>query len=297
MKKDTLYELYSMLDTKKVTDSLFKLMLLNGSSEDIFYRFCRNNVVNNNTFDHFLNIAECLDDIGNREIKEDLTNLIIDISSDDYIVNNSDYLYILESIIFLLDFDNIKDFELFEDYELYYYKSIILSEFIRFLQSLKKIDINKVYDHDMAEIIDAYRMMIGSLYNTTTNKNELSLNQMYLDRIRYFIDIISDKDIYEMNDDKFVSMLSVIKTTENIEELKYLKNIIKINRQNDTLDFINEIDNKSSDVNELTIARITDEIGLRRKYNAKKQETVITRTIKDQNEELNIVKKVLKPLD
>ena len=299
MKKETLYEIYSLLkeDTTKITDSLYKLMLLNSGSEEIFLKLCKNNVVNNETFDYFIDISECLDDIGDKIIKDDLTNLIIDISTDDYIINNNDYNYILESIIFLLDFEYIKEFEIYEDYEMDYYKSIVLSEFIRFLQSMKKIDLNKVYDHDITEIIDAYRMMLGGLYNTTTSNPELSQNQMYLDRIRYFIDIISDKDIYEMNDDKVISMLNVIKITENIEELRYLKNIIKIKKNNETLDFIESIDNKSSDVNELTIARITDEIGLKRKYDSKINETVITRTINDSNEELDIVKKVLKPLD
>ena len=180
---------------------------------------------------------------------------------------------------------------------MYYYKSIVLSEFIRFLQNMKKIDINKVYDHDMEEIIDAYRMMLGNLYSTTTNNNEISLNQKYIDKIRYFVDIISDKDIYEMDDDKFISMLNVIKTTENIEELKYLKNIIKINRKKDTLDFKNEIDNSASDVNELTISRIINQIGLKRKYDSEKNETLITRTINNPKKELDIAKKVLKPLD
>ena len=299
MKKDTLYEIYSILknDTTKITDSIYKLMLLNSGSEEIFFKFCKNNSVNNDTFDYFLNISECLDDIGDKEIKDDLTNSIIDISTDDFITNNNDYYYILESIIFLLDFEYIKAFDIYEDYEMYYYKSIILNEFIRFLKNMKTFDMNKVYDHDMAEIIDAYRMMLGSLYSTNTKSNEISLNQMYIDRIRYFIDIISDKDIYEMNDDKFVSMLSVIKSTESIEELKYLKNIIKINREKDSLDFMYEVDNASSDLNELTIARITDEIGLKRKYDTKKERTLITRTVNDPKKELDIVKKVLKPLD
>lgn len=299
MKKDTLYEIYDLLkdDTTKITDSLFKLMLLNSGSEETFLKFCKNKSINEDTFDYFINISECLEDINDKKIKDDLVNKIIDISNDDFIVNNYDYEYILESIIFFLDFEYIKEFDIYEDYEMDYYKSIVLSEFIRFLQSMKKMDIDKVYNHDIGEIIDSYRMMLGSLYSTNSKNNELSINQMYLDRIKYFIDIISDKDIYEMNDNKFVCMLNVIKMTENIEELKYLKNIIKINRKKDDLDFINEIDNSSSDFNELTIARITDEIGLKRKYDSKKQETIITRTIKDPNEELNIVKKILKPLD
>ena len=58
MKKDTLYEIYSILknDTTKITDSIYKLMLLNSGSEEIFFKFCKNNSVNNDTFDYFLNI-------------------------------------------------------------------------------------------------------------------------------------------------------------------------------------------------------------------------------------------------
>lgn len=299
MKKDTLYEIYSLLkdDTTKITDSLYKLMLLNSYSEEIFLKFCKNKSINKDTFDYFINISECLDEIEDKIIKDDLTNLIIDISNDDYIVNNSDYDYILESIIFLFDFEYINSFDMYENYEIDYYKSTIISEFIRFLQSMKKIDLDKLYEHDMAEIIDSYRMMLGDLSNTTSTNNDISLNQMYLDRIKYFIDIISDKDIYEMDDDKFLSMLNVIKSTENIEELKYLKNIIKINRKKKAIDFINEIDNTATDVNELTIARITDEIGLKRKYDPEKEETIIKRSVNNPNKELNIVKKVLKPLD
>ena len=272
-------------------------MLLNSYSEEIFLKFCKNKSINKDTFDYFINISECLDEIEDKVIKDDLTNLIIDISNDDYIVNNSDYDYILESIIFLFDFEYINSFDMYENYEIDYYKSTIISEFIRFLQSMKKIDLDKLYEHDMAEIIDSYRMMLGDLSNTTSNNNDISLNQMYLDRIKYFIDIISDKDIYEMDDDKFLSMLNVIKSTENIEELKYLKNIIKINRKKKAIDFINEIDNTATDVNELTIARITDEIGLKRKYDPEKEETIIKRSVNNPNKELNIVKKVLKPLD
>ena len=299
MKKDTLYEIYSLLkdDTTKITDSLYKLMLLNNSSEEAFLKFCKNNIIDEENFDYFINISECLNEIESSEIRNDLTNLIIDVASDDYIVNNDDYEYILESIIILLDFEYIKEFEMYEDYEIDYYKSSILSEYIRFLKNIRYVDMDKVYEHDMAEIIDSYRMMLGDLSNTTSTNNDISLNQMYLDRIKYFIDIISDKDIYEMDDDKFLSMLNVIKSTENIEELKYLKNIIKINRKKKAIDFINEIDNTATDVNELTIARITDEIGLKRKYDPEKEETIIKRSVNNPNKELNIVKKVLKPLD
>lgn len=299
MKKDTLYEIYSLLkdDTTKITDSLFKLMLLNSGSEETFLKFCRNNCVDSDTFDYFINISECLDDIGDKEIRDDLINSVIDISNDDYIKNFEDYDYILESIIFLLDFEYIKAFDMSEDYEMYYYKSIVVNEFIRFLKSLKNIETSKLYNHDMAEIIDSYRMVLGGLYNTTTNSNTKTQNQMYIDRIRYFIDIISDKDIYEISESKFVSVLNVIKYIENIEELKSFKNLIKINRAKDSLAFIEEIDNKSSDINELTIARINDEIGLERKYDSKKQETIITRDVNNPEEELDIIKKVLKPLD
>lgn len=299
MKKETLYELYSILKghTTKVTDSLYKLMLLNGPSEEAFLKFCKNNIIDEENFDYFINISECLGEIELGEIRNDLTNLIIDITTDDYIVNNDDYDYILESIIFLLDFEYIKEFEMYEDYEMDYYAFSVLSELMRFLKNMKYVDMDKVYNHDLTEIIDSYRMLLGDLGNTTTNDNAKSLNQMYLDRIKYFIDIISDKDIYEMDDDKFISMLNVIKSTQNIEELRSLKNIIKINRIRDTKTFIEQIDDISTDVNELTIARITKNVGLKREYDSINEETIIKRTVKDSNKELDIVKKVLKPLD
>ena len=321
MKKSTLYEIYNVLnkDTTTVTDSLYKLMLLNSTSEDIFLEFCKSNSVNSDTFDYFINISECLDDIGDDDIRRELTDLIIDISNDDYIINNDDYDYILENIIFLLDFEYVEAFEIYENYELDYYKSIILKEFIRFMQTMKNIDINSIYNHDTGEIIDAYRMVLGGLPCTTTNDNDKSLNQMYIDRIRYFIDIISDKDIYEIDDDKFTCMLNVVKSTENIEELRYLKNIIKINRTRDINEFRDIVDDKSNDVNETTIERITSKVGLKKeilkkeksmldktleflhiKKKEKEDEEIqlnVTRKVNDPKKELDIVKKVLKPLD
>lgn len=299
MKKDTLCDLYDILGNNptKITDSLYKLMLLSNGSEELFLKFCKSNSVNEETFDYFINISECLDEIENEEIKNDLFNSISDITNDPFISNNEDYDYILECFIFLFDYDYIKDFDIYEDFEADYYKSILVKEFIRFLKNMKNININYVYEHDMGEILDAYRMMLGGLFNTTTKSNELSYNQMFIDRIKYFIDIISDKDIYEIDNEKFQCVLNVVKSTTNIEELKHLKNIIKINRKKDVNDFIESLDSASTDLNELTIQRITKKLGIKRHYDNKTEQTIVKRNVKDLNKELDIVKKVLKPLD
>ena len=64
MKKDSLYEIYSILkyDTQLITDSLYKLMSLNNNSERLFIDFCKGNVVFDYTFDLFLNISNLLGD-------------------------------------------------------------------------------------------------------------------------------------------------------------------------------------------------------------------------------------------
>ena len=318
MKKDTLYEIYSILkyDTKKITDSLYKLMVLNSIGEEIFLKFCKNNSINGENFDFFIDISDCLSEITTKEIQDELTNSIIDISNDDYIINNVDYNWILEHIIHLLDYDYINLFEVYSEDEVDYYKSTIVKDFIKFLQTMKNIDISKVYSHDMRMITNCHKMVISGLYNTTSNNNEISFNQMCLERNKAFMDIISDKDIYEMEDDKFICMLNVIKMVENVEELKRLKNIIKIYRQKETFDFACELDDKASDLNELTISRISNELGFE-KINMKKNSMIdktlkfmgiraksnsnmkvdVNRSVEDTSEELEIIEKILKPLD
>jgi len=296
MKKDTLYEIYSILnnDTQHITDSLYKLMILGNDSEKIFLDFCKKGIVNEYTFDILLNISECLGEFENKYEQNDLKELIINMCSRDYILDNNDFDYILENLIFLLDFEYIKEFEMYENVEADYYRSQIIKEFIRIFDNMKNVDCNKIYSHSTEEIIDSYRMVVGDLKDTTTTDMSMTMNDMFLNRIHYYVDIISDKNIYELDDDKYVSVLNVVKSIQSLEELKSIKNKIKINRMHNTIDFIKIIDDYSSDLNELTIARITDEIGLKRKYDSKKQETIINRTVNNPSKELNIVKKVLK---
>lgn len=301
MKKDTLFELYDNIhdSDKEITDSLFKLSELNNESENIFLEFAKLNLVDKNNIDFYIDISECVGSIYDLEERITLFNDLYEVLSYDYIScsDEEDYEYILDSIIQIMDFDELNMFEIYDESDLGYYRSLITKEFLRGLKNISKVDKNKIYDHDFQEIIDSFKLMLYDLRNSRSINPESSMDQICLERIRKFVDVISDKKIYELDDEKYIAVLQTAKAITDVEELDKIKKIIKISSGLPTEQFKNIIDYNCSCVSELTIERINEAVGLKREYNPLERKTIIERKGKKKEKESDIVKKVLKPLD
>ena len=302
MKKESLMNIYEILDTDLVTNSLYKLISLCNESENFFLEFCKRNLVTKENLSIFIDISNCLSELDMYN-KNTLMHHIIEVCTDDYIVCNCDYNYILETFVELFDFEIMEVFYVTSEEEMSYYKVFLIEEFIRFLNSQKNIDINKLYDNDMCFIVDNFKILLGDLINTESNELNPNMNDINVTRVKTFVDIISNKDIYEMGKEKYECTVAVAREVQNIDELKRIKNYIKINRGLDNDDFLEKIDEFSSNVNEVTINRLEDDLSKEEIIPLNLFEKIIAKykmkKIKPRNkeEELNIIKKVLKPLD
>ena len=302
MKKETLLNIYKLLDTDLTTNSLYKLMSLCDESEEFFLEFCKNDLVTKQNFDIFIDISKCLSEL-DMDDKEILLYRIIEVCKDDYIMCNCDYSYILETFPHIFEFEVMDAFYITTQEELTYYIVFLTEEFIRFLKSQKNIDMNKVYDNDMCFIIDNFKTLLEDLIYTTSNEVNPKINDIRKQRVKLFIDIISNKDIYEMDKEKFECAVEVVREIKNVDELKKIKNQIKINGNAPADTYIDIIDNFSSDVNEITINRLQKNlqneeivpINLLEKMLFKQKKKKINTRKKE--EDIDIVRKILKPLD
>lgn len=300
MKKDTLCELYDNIEgSKEITDSLLKLSELNNESENIFLEFSRLGLVDKDNIDFYIDISECVGSVYDTEERIALFNDLYEVLSLEYILccDDEDYEYILDSIIQVLDFEELNVFEIYDESDLGYYRSLIARELLRALKNISKVDKNKVYDHDFQEIIDSFKLMLYDLRNSRSKDPEDEIDKVALDRIRKFVDVVTDTKIYELDDEKYIASLQTAKAITDIEELDKIKKIIKISSGLPTDQFKNIIDYNCSCISELTIERVNEAVGLKREYNPLERKTIIKRKGKKTENESDIVKKVLKPLD
>ena len=282
MKKETLYDIYDCaLDVRLITDNLYDLENLTTKQGNIFLSFVKNGLVDEETFDYLIRLSQ---DISNcnmdKNMEEDLVYLITETLMDDYVNSDLDFCSIIENYSVFLDTERVMDFNYDDDQESNYYKLFITREFTRILNNIKNIDIDKLYSHDICEIMDSYKNMLDDLKSTTSISN-INYNDKLKTRIKYYVDLITNKDIFELDNEKFNAVMNIASKTSNIEKLKVLKATIIFNKSSNLENFVEIVDSDSMNFNKTTIDRINKSINIKKE--------------KDIEEEREIIKKVLKP--
>ena len=296
MRKETLYEIYDSVDeVMLITNNLEKLSRLSNKTGDIFLSFCKNNLVDRRSIRNILNLCSDIEYSLLGYETDSVVNSINEVLIDDYVMNDTDYNYLMDNYSILLQNSVDYLFYVEDEEELAYYKALTILEFNRFLKNFKNYDMSKIYTHDLCEIIDTYNNVLEDLPNTKSNNPNIDYNEMLVKRLQYFIDIISDKDIYELDDAKYKEVLYVASKTANIEDLKLLKNTIKLNRTLDNKEFKPVIDSNDSDFNNVTIDLIYDALGANKLKLKRPKKTILLRNFYDEEKEREIIKKVLKP--
>ena len=296
MKKETLYEIYDCIDDVEfITNNLDKLSKISNITSNIFLSFCKNGLVNKHNIRLFLDLSNDIEYSMLGYQTEGIVNSINEVLVDDYVRNDTDYDSIIDNYAILLQNSMDYIFMVDTEEELAYYKALTIYEFNRYLKNYKNFDINKIYNHDLCEIIDAYNHVLEDLPNTKSNNTNIDFNAMLVKRIKYFIDLISDKDIYERGKEKYKKIVEIASKTDNIEDLKRLKNRIKLNRTLELKEFESKIDDDNSDFNDVTVNLVYEALGIKKIKLTKPKKTVLLRSFNDKEKEREIIKKVLKP--
>ena len=296
MRKITLYEIYDCIDdVELITNNLMALSKLSNKTGEIFLSFCKNGLVNKNSIKRFVDLSRDIEYSFLGVETYDVVNSINEVLMDDYVKNDIDYKYLIESYSVLLMQELDDSFVIETEEEFAYYKSFVITEFNRVLKEFKNYSMDNIYKHDLCEIIDAYEHVLEDLSNTTTTNPNIDDNSMLAKRIQYFIDIVTDKAIYELDDVRFSSILEIASMTTNIENLKLLRNKVKLNRVLDIKEFADTIDDESSDLNAVTIGLIHGSIGAQQVKMKNINKEILLRSFVDSEKEREIIKKVLKP--
>ena len=296
MRKITLYEIYDCIDdVQLITNNLMGLDKLSNKAGEIFLSFCKNVIVNKKSIKLYVDLSRDIEYSCLGYETYDVVNSINEVIIDDYVKNDTDYKYLIEnySVIMMYEVENSFIIESEDEYS--YYKAFLITEFNKLFKNMKNYPMESLYTHDLCEIIDSYNHILEDLPNTTTNDLNMDNNNMLIKRIQYFIDIVSDKTIYELDDIRFSTMLEIASNTTNIEDLKLLKSKIKLNRILDISAFADAIDDEESDFNAVTVGLIHGSLGAREMDVKSVGKKILLRSFVDSEKEREIIKKVLKP--
>lgn len=229
MKKSTVIKLYNLIEDKDLLKkNLSKLIYLNDDAEVIFYNFIfnHNDIINDDIFCDFISLSSYISKINDKEIEEKLINSIDKIYDNDYLVSRWDFDEITANLVNLVLSKLCDIFEVYDKYEEDYYKSEIVFDVSNSLSNTYDYNINKVFTHDMHDVFKYFFEVIEDLDNTIIDNNNDSVNKDYLDRIKLFLDIAFTKEIYELDDEKYLSALNIASVIRNNKELSKLKNKI-----------------------------------------------------------------------
>ena len=166
----------------------------------------------------------------------------------------------------------------------------ILCNFIKGLCKCSKYDIDKLYSHDMNFIIENMFNVLEDLNRTTCDKFEDS-NSALLKRIELFLDIIFDKNIYELDDNKYRVVLDIASTIEDNNDLSKIKSKALICRNLDNDDFIEALDDSVKELTKTTVNRLYKKLNIKSINDDEKN--TIERKYDNEEEELEIIKMVL----
>ena len=235
MKKSTIVKLYNELDNKEIIEKdLPKMISVKGDAEDIFYDLCikYNDILDSDILDHFISISTFVSSLDDSLERKRLLDSIYNIFDNDYLVSNMDFNIILENIEYIMATIFSKVFDVYNKEDEKNYASEIIIELSNGLSRYKDYDINKIYDHDLDVIFSRFFSVLEDLNNTKIPNGEY-YNKTLMNRVKFFLDIIFSKEIYELDDYKYNVVLGMASTIDDINELsKFKKKILFYSRLN-----------------------------------------------------------------
>ena len=304
MKKDILYEIYDALEDNNVnvlTILLFKLKNVKGKAEDLLYDLVINHreLFNANTTDTFIDLCTYIGSMENDIYIEDIMSHFKELLDNDIVTSSVEFPYLLNGILKSLSYNYETIFCYFIEDGVNKYRVEVTNYLIDAFNSLKKVDIDKVYKHNFIDILDSFFTLIEDLDNTKEENNmfddDNSKNNLYLKRIRQFCEIVSNKTIYELSDNKYKCILQTMECITDTKKMNELKAKAIFNKKRRLTNFINIMDECSDELTNVTIKKIYDEIGVKIGHNYDEDYVTIEVPKKSNKDNKNIVKKILKP--
>ena len=165
MKKDILYEIYDALEDNNVnvlTILLFKLKNVKGKAEDLLYDLVINHreLFNANTTDTFIDLCTYIGSMGNDIYIEDIMSHFKELLDNDVITSSVEFPYLLNGILKSLSYNYETIFCYFIEDGVNKYRVEVTNYLIDAFNSLKKVDIDKVYKHNFIDILDSFFTLI-----------------------------------------------------------------------------------------------------------------------------------------
>ena len=298
MRKDTVYKIYELLDDPQiVTDNLKELLILDNRSGETLYELIKANkyIVDGNNIKELIDLSYSINTIESVQSKKQLTENIKEMFINDYVCNDSNFNEAISTINYLLNYEYWEDFDLEENSDLDFYKTLTVNNLISIITSISNVDIDNIYSHNLSFILDNYAKLIHDIKQTETSNKDLTNNDMKIKRIEYYTNILSNSDIILLNNKKFNSLVKIAGSICNIERLKKFENIVLFNRTKSNSEFEEEIDNYCDELTGITIDRINKKLKIQKVYDEEKDVMLYMRSNYDDEYELNLVKKILKP--
>lgn len=298
MKKDTIFKIYDLIgDTQMITNNLKEFLILDNHAGEILYELLDANkyIIDDENLKTFIEMTWSINTIDNVEYQRPLIENIKNMLQNDYICNDSNFKEVLGSINYLLNYEYWEDFNISENDDLYFYKTFMVENLLKILDSLSNVELDELYLHNTSFILDIYTKVLHDIKSTTSNNMDLSENDIRIRRVSYITNILSNKDVINLNNKKFNSVLKISSTISNIEKLKKFENIILFNKLKQNCDFDRLLDEYADELNPITIDRINKKLGVEKKFDEDSESVLYYRKIYDDEREKNIVKKILKP--
>ncbi len=293
MKKSTLLKIYKELNmTKCLTNYLYKLSDLKSDAEYIFLDFCHNHkyIIDEENIEYLMQISSSLCSIKNLNYRQKLIDNIDNMLENDYIVSSIDFDNLLENIIYTLTIDTSSIFYCEEDDDNDYYITEILCKLIKGLCNCSKVVKENLYSHDIKKIIENYFSVLEELNITKGDRTE-SDNFNKLKRLDLYLDIVFNKEIFEMSDKKYKTVVDIAKTIEDNSILSSIKSKALIIRTLSDEDFINVLDDNVDIVTETTINKLHKKLNI--ENTSDNSSNIVEKTNNNQKNEFEIINKIL----
>ena len=293
MKKETLLKL--ILNTKNLKDSiLLNLHSISELTEEESERFCDVCISNDEffereTLEYILDLYYNLSFLQDDESKSEVIDIISELINNDYVKTSEDFNEILSTIgkILFLSTSEIIDCDIEnEDY----YKIYMIKKYTSLYNNLLCNDLVIIQDYELYS--NKFIELLYDLKNTSTNNTE-DFTDKCLSRIDGFVSIASDKEILNLDSEKYKYILSVALNIKEVKELyKFKGRVKKVSEEMSLDEFRWYLEQYTEFVNDNTIDLIFHELNLN--INVKEDNT--KELIKDSSKnEDEVLRKILSP--
>ena len=299
MKKEIMYNIYNLIKEDYIINDLRDFILLSDSASEFLLdilKICKDKIEENN-LKEFIDLSYSIDYISDFELKNDVKIKVKEMLLSDYIRNDSNLCEMIDTINYLLTYDYWESFDFYEKEEMSFYMHFLVSNLIEIIKSIlnEKVDMDKLYVHNMAFVLNSYTDVLHNINRTESSNKDLTENDIKINRLKYFKNILSNNDIIELNNNKYNAVVKIASSINNIEKLKKFENIVVFNKLRSNSDFERILDDYTDDLNDVTINRIYKKLGVTSIENKEKDQIEYYKKNMSDEMEDKIMKKILKP--